>query len=237
MALPKINHPLFDLTIPSSKKKIKLRPMLVKEEKLLLMAKSSDDAKDILSAVKQVVNNCIITEGIDIDKLTLFDIEYMFVKIRSFSISNISKVSYRDNEDDQVYDFEVDLDKVEIIFTEKVEKNIKVTEDIVVVMKYAEASLYDDEEFSKVDPANFYYELVIRCLGAIYQGDTMFDPNSVTKEELKEYIESFDISVYNAMRDFVSESPTLNYVIEYKNSKGSDRKIVMSSLNDFFTLR
>lgn len=237
MALPKINHPLFDLTIPSSKKKIKLRPMLVKEEKLLLIAKSSDDAKDVLSAVKQVVNNCIVTEGIDVDKLTLFDIEYMFVKIRSFSVSNISKVSYRDNEDDEVYDFDVDLNAVEILFPENIEKNIKVTNDIVVVMKYAEASLYDDEEFSKVDPRNLYDEMVIRCVDTIYEGDTKFDPNSVSKDELKEYLENFDISVYDNMRKFIASSPRLNYVIEYKNSKGSDRKIVMSSLNDFFTLR
>jgi len=237
MALPKINHPLFDLTIPSSKKKIKLRPMLVKEEKLLLMAKSSDDAKDVLSAVKQVVNNCIVTEGIDIDKLALFDIEYMFVKIRSFSVSNISKVSYRDSEDDEVYDFDVDLNEVNIMFPDNIEKNIKVTNDIVVVMKYAEASLYDDEEFSKVDPRNLYDEMVIRCVDTIYEGDTKFDPNSVSKDELKEYLENFDISVYDSMRKFISSSPRLNYEIKYKNSKGSDRKITMSSLSDFFTLR
>ena len=237
MALPKITHPLFDLTIPSSKKKIKLRPMLVKEEKLLLMAKSSNDAKDVLSAVKQVVNNCIVSEEIHVDKLSLFDIEYMFVKIRSFSISNISKVSYRDNEDEQIYDFEVDLNEVEIIFPENTEKNIKVTDDIIVVMKYAEASLYDDDTFSKVDPENFYDEMVIRCVDAIYQGDVKFDPSSVNMDELKEYIETFDISVYDSMKKFVSASPRLNYEIKYKNSKGSDRKIVMSTLSDFFTLR
>jgi hypothetical protein len=211
--------------------------MLVKEEKLLLIAKTSEDPKDVLSAVKQVVNNCIITEDVDVDKLALFDIEYLFVKIRSFSISNITKVSYRDNEDEQIYDFEVDLNNVEIKFPENIEKNIKVTDDIVMVMKYAEASLYDDEEFSNVDPATFYDEMVIRCVDAIYEGDTKFDPNSVSKDELKEYLETFDISVYDNMKKFVSASPRLNYVINYKNSKGSDRKIVMSSLNDFFTLR
>jgi hypothetical protein len=237
MALPKINHPLFDLTIPSTKKKIKLRPMLVKEEKILLMAKISDDAKDILAAVKQVVNNCIVTEGIDVDKLALFDIEYMFVKIRAFSVSNITNVSYRDNEDEQVYDFDVDLNEVEIIFPEKIEKNIKINDDLMIVMKYAEASLYTDDEFAAVDPKNFFDELVIRCVDKIYEGDVMFDPSSVTKDELKEYLETFNTSVYDEMRTFVVNAPRLNYVISYKNSKGSDRKIVMTALTDFFTLR
>jgi hypothetical protein len=237
MALPKINHPLFDLVIPSSKRKIKVRPMLVREEKLLLIAKSSEDAKDVLSAVKQVVNNCIMNEDIDVDKLAIFDIEYIFVKIRAFSISNISKVSYKDNEDGEIYDFDVDLDNVEVIFPENIQKNIRVTDNIAIVMKYAEASLYDDAEFSNSDPSTFYDEMVIRCIDSIYEGDTKFDPNSVSKDELKEYLASFDINVYDNMRKFVASSPTLNYEINYKNSKGSDRKIVMSSLNDFFTLR
>jgi hypothetical protein len=237
MALPKINHPLFDLTIPSNKKKIKLRPMLVKEEKILLMAKTSEDSKDVLSAVKQVVNNCILTEDIDVEKLTLFDIEYMFVKIRAFSVSNISKVSYRDSEDDVIYDFDVDLNEVQVAFPENVEKNIKINENLMLVMKYPEASLYDDEEFRAVDPKEFFDELIIRCIDKIYEGDTVFDPASVSTIELKEYIEQLDISVYDAMRNFVSNAPSLRHEISYTNSKGSVRKIIMSSLNDFFTLR
>ena len=119
MALPKLTHPMFDVVVPSSKKVIKIRPMLVKEEKILLMAKTSDDPSEILSAVKQVVNNCIVDSDIDVEKFPLFDVEYIFIKIRSYSVSNISKVSYRDNEDNKVYDFEVDLEKVNVVFPEK----------------------------------------------------------------------------------------------------------------------
>lgn len=237
MALPKINHPLFDLIIPSTKKKIKLRPMLVKEEKLLLMAKISDDAKDTLAAVKQVVNNCIMSEGVDVDKLALFDIEYMFIKIRAFSVSNITNVSYRDNEDELVYDFDVDLNEVEVIFPEKIEKNIKIDDNLMIVMKYPEASLYTDDEFAAVDSQNFFDELVIRCIDKIYENDTMFDTSSVTRDELNEYLDTFNTSVYDDMKTFVINAPRLNYVISYKNSKGSDRKIVMTALTDFFTLR
>jgi hypothetical protein len=211
--------------------------MLVKEEKILLMAKSSEDSNDILAAVKQVVNNCIVTEGIDVDKLALFDIEYMFIKIRAFSVSNITKVSYRDKEDDLIYDFEVDLNEIIVEFPEKIEKNIKINDNLMVTMKYAEAGLYTDSEFSKVDPKNFLDELIIRCIDKIYEGDTVFDPSSVSKDELKEYLENFDTKVYDLMRNYVINTPSLNYVISYKNSKGSDRKIVMTALTDFFTLR
>jgi len=118
MALPKITHPMFDVIIPSTKTKIKIRPMLVKEEKILLMAKNGEEETEILAAVNQVVNNCIITDGIDVDKLALFDVEYLFVKIRAVSVSNVSKVSYKDNEDEKIYDFEVDLNNVEVKFPE-----------------------------------------------------------------------------------------------------------------------
>ena len=99
MALPKIQHPLFDCVVPSTNKKIKIRPMLVKEEKILLMAKQANDRSDQINALKQVVNNCI-AETLDIDNLALFDLEYIFTKIRAASVSNTVKLSYKDNEDE-----------------------------------------------------------------------------------------------------------------------------------------
>jgi hypothetical protein len=237
MSLPKIAHPLFDVKIPSNSKKIKLRPMLVKEEKLLLMAKSSDESNEMLNAVKQVVNNCISSEGIDVDKLSLFDIEYLFIKIRSFSIGNITKVSYRDNEDDMTYDFDVDLDQVEVYFPEKIDKTIKVNKEIAITMKYAEASLYSDEEIKTMSASNFFDVLVIKCIDKIYNGDELFDVSTVSSEELQDYIEQLDTVSYDKMKQFVMNMPRLNYVLKYKNSKGTDREIIMSSLTDFFTLR
>ena len=109
MALPKITHPTSDVTIPSNKKKIRIRPLLVREEKILLMAKETKDETDILVALKQVVNNCIITPNIDINDFTIFDLEYLFIKIRCFSIGNITNVAYVDNEDEKTYNFSVHI--------------------------------------------------------------------------------------------------------------------------------
>lgn len=237
MALPKISHPMFDVVIPSMKKKIKIRPMLVKEEKILLMAKSGEDDKEILAAVKQVVNNCIVTADIDIDKLALFDIEYLFVKIRSVSVSNVSKVSYRDNEDGEIYDFEVELEKVEVQFPEKIEKNIPINETTGIMMKYPEASLYSDEEFLKSNPEEMIDNLILRCIDKIYDGDEMYDPKTFSQNEIKDFVEQLDVNTYEKMRQFFTNIPKLYYIIKYTNKLGNDRSIEMSALTDFFTLR
>jgi hypothetical protein len=237
MALPKISHPIFDVVIPSTKKKLKVRPMLVKEEKILLIAKASEDDASVLGAVRQVVNNCIVDADVDIDKLALFDIEYLFIKIRSFSVSNISKVSYRDNADGKIYEFDVDLDKVEVIFPDKIETNIKITDKTGIIMKYPEASLYADTELLSSDGEEIVENLIIRCIDKIYDGDEMFDTKTFTIAEVKEFVEQLDVTTYDKMRQFFGNLPKLNYKIQYKNSEGNDREIIMSSLNDFFTLR
>ena len=237
MALPKISHPLFDVTIPSTNKKIKIRPMLVKEEKILLIAKSGGDPRDALTAVRQVVNNCIMDEKTDIDKLTTFDIEYLFIKIRAYSISNVSKVSYIDSEDEKTYEFEVNLDDVTVKFPENISKNVKINDDITVVMKYASSSLMTDDEFTQTDMNKYFDMLIAHCVDKIYRGDEVFDISDVPMIELQQYLENeFDPMSYDKMRKFVLNMPRLNYEIKYTNSKGTERKILMTSLVDFFTL-
>ncbi len=228
---------MFDVIIPSSKKKIKIRPMLVKEEKILLMAKTGEDANEILTAVKQVVNNCIVDADVDVEKLTLFDIEYLFVKIRSFSVSSISKVSYRDNEDNKVYDFDVDLEKVEVRFPEKVEKNFPINENTGILMKYPDASLYSNKEFLESKPENILDQLIINCIDKIYVDDEMIDPKKYPKNELEEFVQNLDVTTYEKLRGFFSNLPSLYYKITYKNENGNERNIEMTSLTDFFTLR
>lgn len=210
--------------------------MLVKEEKILLMAKSGGDPRDALNAVKQVVNNCIIDDKIDVDNLTTFDIEYLFLKIRSYSINNISKVAYIDSEDNETYNFEVNLDEVTMHFPEKIDKKIKINDDIVVVMKYASASLMTNEDFTKIDVNKYFDMLIAHCVDKIYDGDEEYDLKDVSKEELQKYLEEeFDPMSYDKMRKFVINMPRLHYEIKYTNSKGTERKILLTSLVDFFT--
>ena len=227
---------MFDFVIPSTKKKIKIRPMLVKEEKILLMAKESKENGDILNAIKQVVNNCIIDSDIDIDKLPIFDLEYLFIKIRSISVSNITKVSYKDNEDNKVYDFDVDLDKIKVIFPETIEKRIMISDDTGIVLKYPDASLYSDDIFLNNSETEVFEMMALNCIEKIFAGDEIHVPKDYTKAELMEFLENMDIISFNKFREFTSNLPKMEYTINYKNESGNDRKIVLSSLNDFFTL-
>ena len=123
MALPKLDKPIFELEVPSQNRTVKARPFVVKEEKILLTAQQSGQEKDIVLGIKQVLTNCIQDASFDIDSLTTFDLEFMFLKLRSRSVNNIIDVSYRDNEDDKVYDFQIDLDTVEMLKTKPINNN------------------------------------------------------------------------------------------------------------------
>lgn len=237
MALPKISHPTFEVVVPSLKRKIKMRMMLVKEEKILLMAKESDGPTDVMNAIKQVVTNCIV-DPIDANKLTVFDLEYLFLKLRAASVDNVTKVSYRDNEDNEVYDFEIDLSKVEVNFPENVNQNIKVNDKIGIIMKWPEASVFDDPEIVDSETGDTSFDmLIIKCIDKVYEGDTSTDASTVDKKELIEFIDSLDVKVFEDIRKFLINIPQLKYEIKYTNKMGNERKITLSTLDDFFTLR
>jgi hypothetical protein len=235
MALPKTKHPLFDIKIPSTSKAVSFRPFLVKEEKILLMAKASEDPTDIFKAIKQVINNCAMDKGFDINKLAIFDLEYVFIRLRAISVNNVVKVSYRDNEDNKVYDFEINLDTVEVIFPENISKNIKISDTIGMNMKYPPASIFDDKEYFKSGD-NAFYELIIRCVDMIYDGDEVYDIANVTKEELENFLDEVGINAYQEIVKFMENTPKIVHVLKYKNTNGNDRTITLNTITDFFTL-
>jgi hypothetical protein len=162
MPLPKIDQPIFDMTIPSIGKTITFRPFLVKEEKILLIAQQSGNDTDVIRAIKQILNNCVL-EDIDLDSLAIFDIEYMFLKLRSKSVNNIVKLSYRDVEDGEVYDFELDLDTIEVTIPENIGSKIEINDTVGMTMKYPSASITDRlKDFdTEVDLMTFF---IVNCI-------------------------------------------------------------------------
>lgn len=237
MALPKIAYPTISLTIPPEKAAYTFRPMLVKEEKLLLMAKVSEDQTDMLTAIKQVVNNCSLDPTFDVDKIPLFALEYLFVRLRGFSIGDNIKVSYRDLEDQKVYDFEVDLKKVDIKYPEKQDTKIVITDKSGLVMQYPPAYIYDDKVFLKSEGDETFYRLVVRCIGQIYDTDNVYEGKDFSEDDLLEFLELMDLQSFDKVREFMSNLPSLYYKLEYKNETGADKTIELTSLSDFFTLR
>lgn len=235
--LPKIDYPMYTITIPSTKKNSKFRPFLVKEEKLLLMAKESKSNSDILSAIKQVVNNCSVDNNFDINKIALFDLEYIFLKLRSFSINNIIQVSYKDLEDEKLYDFNIDLNDVEIQYPNSDISNvIKISEKSGIIMNYPSSKLYDDKDFLDLTD-NYMFELILRCIDKVYYEDEIFEASNYTKQDLSEFLENLNLKLFEDIQKFLVNVPKMEYKINYKNSFNNDREIVLTSLNDFFTWR
>lgn len=234
--LPVLNYPICNITIPSLKTSCKFRPFLVKEEKLLLMARESGNAADILVTIKQIINNCMISSKIDLDKLTIFDIEYIFIKLRAVSVDNKVKVAYKDNEDEKIYDFEINLEEIQVKFPENIDNIIKITKETGIIMKYPSASLYNDSEFLSLEK-DYMFELIIRCIDKIYDQEEIYEAKDYKREQLSEFLENLNIKTFESIQKFLLDAPKLEYKITYTNSMNNNREIILSSLNDFFTWR
>jgi hypothetical protein len=234
MALPKISVPTFSEIIPTTSKKIKMKQMQVKDEKILLFAKESGSNGDILDAIKQVVNNCII-DDVDIDKLSIVDLEYLFIKLRANSINNMSTIIYTDPEDGKDYNIKVDLNKVIVRNETKLDNKIMISNTSCILMHYPSAETYTTKFFNNKSENELMEDMVIACIDKIADEDTVTSINDISKNELIEFIENLDIKTHLKLKEFISNMPKLEYVLEYKNSNGTERKITLSSLSDFFT--
>ena len=234
MSLPKIKSPIFEMTIPSQKKEVKFRPFVVKEEKILLIAQQSGEDKQIVNSIKQVLNNCII-DKIDIDSLATFDLEYMFLKLRAKSVDNIVEVSYRDTEDDKVYDFTIDLDEVQITENPELSNKIKVNDEVGIIMKYPSVNLINGVPKGEGKEVEALEYLVANCIHSVYDNDGVYIMNEQSEEEIQEFIESLDLETYDKIRMFFADLPKMHYEIKYTNAMGNERVIELTSLRDFFS--
>jgi hypothetical protein len=234
--LPKLNHPIHNIEVPSLKKKKNFRPFLVKEEKILLMAKESDDSNDILVAVKQIVNNCSLDPNFNIDDLALFDLEYIFLQLRAVSVDDVLTVSYRDNQDEKIYDFDIKLKDIKIDIPKETKNIIKITDDIGMIMKYPSTKLYEDKEFLNEKDEQIF-KLIVRCVDKIYKGDEIYDLRDYSSSEIEDFLENLSVKVFEQVQTFFENCPKLHHTIKYKNSLGNERTIELNSLNDFFTWR
>ncbi len=232
MALPKITAPVFTIRIPSTGKDLRFRPFLVKEEKLLLIAQQGGDADGIFSLL-QIINNCCLEE-INVQDFTTFDVEYIFLKLRARSVNNVVKLRYRDNEDDQVYEFEVNLDEIEVTYNPDNNKKIQINEDVGMVLKFP--SIKITEQLSSIDNENdLLNNILIHTIDTIYDAENVYPANESTKEELIDFLENLDTKTFKKIEDFFLTMPKLHHEINYKNSLGNDRAIKLSSIQDFFT--
>lgn len=235
MPLPKLQYPTFELEVPSSKKTHKFRPFLVSEEKILLLAQESGDLTEIILALKQVIGNCCVDSDFDADSLATFDIEWLFLKLRSRSVSNRAKVYLLDNEDGQEYNFEVDLDTVKLHRNPDHDPNIKLTDDVSVILKYPTTHMIDAIAQMATETKAFF-EVMKYCIDYVVTGNEKIKFSDNDEAEQDQFVQSIDITSFTKITKFFETMPRMHYEIDYKNSLGHDRKAVLKNLNDFFIL-
>ena len=233
MPLPKIDVPLFEIEQPSTGKKLTCRPFLVKEEKILLMAQQSDDDKERILAIKQILTNCVQDKNFDPDKLTTFDIDYMFIRLRARSIDNMVTLIYRDFEDDKEYKFDVNLDDIKIEKSGDHTNKIEINKSLGIMMRYPTVTALNEVSVDST-PEEIAEVLMLNCIDKVYDDDNVYNVDDEPREEIETFINSLNIETYNKIRSFFETMPKMSYVIEYKNSLGSDRRIELSTLKDFF---
>jgi len=233
--LPKLSTPTFSMSIPSTKTSVRYRPFLVKEEKILLMAGQSGDMKDIIYSLKQIVENCLQTP-LDVNALTLFDLEYMFLKLRAKSVDNIVKLSYKDTEDGKIYDFSVNLDDIEVVFPENIENTLKIDDQFTLQLKYPTVStveLFADKESDE----ERVFKIINACLDKLVENNgTVYEFDKATAAEVEEFVNSLDVTTFGKIQSFLDNQPKLTHTLKYTNKNGNEREIKLEKLRDFFTL-
>lgn len=232
MALPKLNVPKYELKIPSTGKKASYRPYLVKEEKILMLAIESDDQAQMTNALKDIIAACTFGE-ISVNKLTLFDVEYIFAKLRSKSVGETSKVKLPCESCETSNEVDIDLDSVGI--TEIPNKKIELTDDTGMIMKFPSMSDYLDIQNSDADNVDKIFAVISACIESIYSGDEMFDAATHSKEELNEFIESLNTEQFARVNAYLSKMPTAFVMANFKCSNcNHENEIELKGMMNFF---
>ena len=236
MALPKLTTPTYELEVPSTDEKVKYRPFLVKEEKILLMAMESGENKDIVQAVKDIVSECTFGK-LDLGTMPMFDVEYIFLNIRSKSVGEISKLSLLCPDDKKTYaPVEIDLSKVKVQVGNDHTNKIELSEDMGMIMTYPSINSFTETGIQTITASNML-EVIGGCVLQIYEekGEKVYEGKDQTKKELTEFIESMNTTQFKQVQKFFDTMPKLKHEVTIKNPKTKkESKITLTGLNDFF---
>jgi len=239
MALPILETATYELTLPSKDVKVKFRPFLVKEEKILLQALESGSNKEMTSALKQIVHACTMG-AIDINTLPIFDVEYIFLQIRAKSVGEITKLKLLCPDDKKTYaEVEIDLSKVEVHVDENHSNNIVVDEKkkIGLIMSYPTINSVDPEENTKGMKTKQMFDMLANTVYQVYEGDKIHAAGDYSKEEMHKFLESLDSKAYRKINEFFDTMPKLKQDIELENPTTKVKsKLTLQGIADFFVL-
>ena len=236
MALPQVNTPTYELAVPSTDEKIKYRPFLVKEEKILMIAMEGKEQSGILDAVKQIVKSCTF-DKFDMSKAPMFDVEYIFLNIRAKSVGEISTVNLRCLDDNETFvKTEIDLTEVEVKMDEEHTNKIELTEEMGMIMTYPNIDSFADYDVTNINASNMI-DMIASCIAQIYdkKGEDVYDSKDSTHKELVDFIEQLNSKQFAEVQKFFDTMPKLTHTVTIENPKTKKKsEIVLSGLNDFF---
>ena len=238
MPLPKIAAPTYELELPSTGETIQYRPFLVKEEKLLVIALESEDTKQITTAIKTVIKNCILTKGIKVESLPTFDIEYLFLNIRGKSVGEELDVNIICPDDGRTeVSVTINLEDIEVQKNDEHEKKIKIDDSIMIEMKYPSLDQFikNNFDFNKRNAMDQSFELIASCIGTIFTEDEAWSTADCSKKEITEFLESMNSSQFKGIEKFFETMPKLSHKIEVRNPKTKvESEVVLEGLASFF---
>jgi len=240
MPLPKVVAPTFELQLITGKK-VKYRPFLVKEEKILLIALESGNDASISSTLKSVLKSCIITRGVDVEKLPSFELEYLFLNIRGKSIGESVEllVTCQDDNETKV-PLTINLSDIKLDVPDGHTDMIKVNDDITIKMRYPSMQQFLDNNFTGADLDNDQridkaFETVVDCIDTIFTIDEAWSAEDCTKKELTKFIEQLNSQQFSLIEDFFATMPKLQYKGSVHNPKTKkDSSVVIEGLSSFF---
>lgn len=227
MSLPKLDLPKYTHHLVGLDKKITYRPFTVKEQKILLQAKQSEEPDEQVNAIKQIIELCIY-EDINVDELPFFDIEDLFLRIRSKSVSEISEIMYKVKDSDEKIKISINLDQIKVEQKEGHDKKIMLTDSIGIVMKYPSLELLSQPNLENED-------LIKYSIDCVFTEDEVFYFKDFTEDEVQEWIEQFDVSVLSKIYNFFDTMPRLRHKVDVKLKDGSTETIKFEGLQDLFT--
>ena len=236
MALPKLTTPTYELEIPSTDEKIKYRPFLVKEEKILMMALETKNESDIVQAVKDIVSSCTFNK-VNLDAMPMFDVEYVFLNIRAKSVGEVSSFSVLCPDDGKTYaKCEVNLTDVKVQVEDDHTNKIELGNGTGMIMQYPTINSFAETGIKTITAENML-EVISSCILQIYEedGKKVYDPKDQTKKELTEFIEQLNTKQFKDVQNFFNTMPRLKHVVKVKNPKTKkESEITLTGLNDFF---
>tara|TARA_B100001939_G_scaffold73013_1_gene61192 strand:+ start:1976 stop:2683 length:708 start_codon:yes stop_codon:yes gene_type:complete len=235
MALPKLESSKYSTQLPSTGENIEYRPYLVKEEKILMIALESKDQKQIISAMKDVVKACVY-DDINVNKLTAFDLEWLFLKLRSKSVGEkvIVKLKCNDEECKTLTDVEIDLDEIKVDESVEKEKIIKLNDNVGVTVKYPsvdDISKYSEDKLKTFEGA---VEMIVDCIDTIYDEDNVYDAKTEKREDVVGFLESLSSTQFKMISDWFADMPTVSHTVKW-DCEGKPQELELRGLQSFFT--